>query len=53
MDLKKLKDLSDIVGKQRLVLDLSCRKKVWLFYLGTIDFVFKNLAIDKHIPKSA
>eukprot|EP00257_Ricinus_communis_P027399 XP_025014813.1 1-(5-phosphoribosyl)-5-[(5-phosphoribosylamino)methylideneamino] imidazole-4-carboxamide isomerase, chloroplastic [Ricinus communis] len=28
MDLERLKDLVHVVGKQRLVLDLSCRKKV-------------------------
>lgn len=28
MDLERLKDLVRVVGKQRLVLDLSCRKKV-------------------------
>jgi hypothetical protein len=28
MDLERLKDLVRIVGKERLVLDLSCRKKV-------------------------
>lgn len=33
MDLTRLKDLVRIVGKQRLVLDLSCRKKVFLFIL--------------------
>lgn len=27
MDLERLKDLVRVVGKQRLVLDLSCRKK--------------------------
>lgn len=29
MDLERLKDLVNVIGKQRLVLDLSCRKKVW------------------------
>lgn len=28
MDLERLKDLVHVVGKRRLVLDLSCRKKV-------------------------
>jgi phosphoribosylformimino-5-aminoimidazole carboxamide ribotide isomerase len=28
MNLERLKDLVDVVGKQRLVLDLSCRRKV-------------------------
>lgn len=28
MDLERLKDLVRVVGKQRLVLDLSCRRKV-------------------------
>lgn len=28
MDLERLKELVHFVGKQRLVLDLSCRKKV-------------------------
>lgn len=30
LDLERLKDLVKIVGKQRLILDLSCRKKVIL-----------------------
>lgn len=38
MDLTRLKDLVRIVGKQRLVLDLSCRKKVFLFVLLLLDF---------------
>nr|DAD48540.1 TPA_asm: hypothetical protein HUJ06_018477 [Nelumbo nucifera] len=33
MDLERLKDLVRIIGKQRLVLDLSCRRKVCKFYL--------------------
>lgn len=28
MDLERLKVLANVVGKQRLILDLSCRKKV-------------------------
>lgn len=28
MDLERLKDLVSVVGKERLVLDLSCRKRV-------------------------
>lgn len=28
LDLERLKDLVKIVGKERLILDLSCRKKV-------------------------
>jgi len=31
MDIGRLKDLVQIVGKERLVLDLSCRKKVLTF----------------------
>ena len=30
LDLERLKDLVKIVGKERLILDLSCRKKVIL-----------------------
>lgn len=33
MDLERLKDLVRIVGKERLVLDLSCRKKVQIVFL--------------------
>jgi hypothetical protein len=28
MDAERLKQLVDLIGKERLVLDLSCRKKV-------------------------
>lgn len=38
MDLTRLKDLVRIVGKQRLVLDLSCRKKVLLFVAIVAEF---------------
>lgn len=31
MDLERLKELSSLVGRKRLVLDLSCRKKVFSF----------------------
>lgn len=31
MDLERLKALSSLVGRKRLVLDLSCRKKVFSF----------------------
>ncbi|KAF7138705.1 hypothetical protein RHSIM_Rhsim07G0247200 [Rhododendron simsii] len=31
MELQRLKELAHVVGKRRLVLDLSCRKKVWKF----------------------
>lgn len=37
MDLEKLKDLVRIVGKERLVLDLSCRKKVQM-----VMFIFED-----------
>ncbi|KAF7115083.1 hypothetical protein RHSIM_RhsimUnG0066500 [Rhododendron simsii] len=29
MELQRLKELAHVVGKRRLVLDLSCRKKMW------------------------
>ncbi|XP_019196710.1 PREDICTED: 1-(5-phosphoribosyl)-5-[(5-phosphoribosylamino)methylideneamino] imidazole-4-carboxamide isomerase, chloroplastic [Ipomoea nil] len=35
MDLDKLKELSQVVGKQRLVLDLSCRKKEGKYVIVT------------------
>jgi hypothetical protein len=37
MDLERLKDLVRIVGKERLVLDLSCRKKVQIVF-----FIFEG-----------
>nr|GLL17947.1 1-(5-phosphoribosyl)-5-[(5-phosphoribosylamino) methylideneamino] imidazole-4-carboxamide isomerase, chloroplastic [Ipomoea trifida] len=35
MDLDKLKELSQVIGKQRLVLDLSCRKKEGKYVIVT------------------
>ncbi|KAK4754311.1 hypothetical protein SAY87_002415 [Trapa incisa] len=35
MDLERLKDLARVVGKQRLVLDLSCRKKEGQYFVVT------------------
>lgn len=35
MDLERLKLLVHMIGKQRLVLDLSCRKKVLNFHVLT------------------
>lgn len=39
MNIERLKQLVDLVGKHRLVLDLSCRKKV----PSTSDIFFSNL----------
>lgn len=33
VDFERLKELAHAVGKKRLVLDLSCRKKVHLFLM--------------------
>lgn len=40
MDLDRLKDLVHGVGKQRLVLDLSCRKKVHFFVSSSLLYLF-------------
>lgn len=37
VDFERLKELTDTVGKQRLVLDLSCRKKVSLTHITYVS----------------
>lgn len=50
MDLKRLKELSDIVGKQRLVLDLSCRKKGNRYYIVTDRWQkFTDVCLDQEV----
>lgn len=49
MDLERLKDLVRIVGKERLVLDLSCRKKVQMVLFLFEDELYsrKRLCMKK------
>ena len=50
MDLGRLKDLVQIVGKQRLVLDLSCRKKVKMdpfLFLTRVKLVLEKVHAGK------
>lgn len=50
MDLKRLKELADMVGKQRLVLDLSCRKKGDQYYIVTDRWQkFSDVCLDQEV----
>ena len=55
MDLDRLKDLVNVVGKKRLVLDLSCRKKV-NFHMTSLFLFPSYLAVfcleKRHIALS-
>lgn len=45
MDLERLKELASVVGRKRLVLDLSCRKKVFSFSVK-LPFI-KDFEVEK------
>ncbi|XLR55275.1 hypothetical protein S83_005947 [Arachis hypogaea] len=50
MDLKRLKDLVRIVGKERLVLDLSCRKKEGKYAIVTDRWQkFSDVSLDAEV----
>lgn len=50
MDLERLKDLVHLVGKQRLVLDLSCRKKEGKYAIVTDRWQkFSDVCLDQEI----
>uniref|UniRef100_UPI0005CB7DE4 1-(5-phosphoribosyl)-5-[(5- phosphoribosylamino)methylideneamino] imidazole-4-carboxamide isomerase, chloroplastic n=1 Tax=Fragaria vesca subsp. vesca TaxID=101020 RepID=UPI0005CB7DE4 len=50
MDLERLKDLVHIVGKERLVLDLSCRKREGKYAIVTDRWQkFSDVYLDKEI----
>ncbi|CAN1277335.1 1-(5-phosphoribosyl)-5-[(5-phosphoribosylamino)methylideneamino] imidazole-4-carboxamide isomerase, chloroplastic [Linum perenne] len=50
MDLERLKDLVRVVGKERLVLDLSCRKKDGRYAIVTDRWQkFSDVYLDKEI----
>ncbi|KAG5227261.1 1-(5-phosphoribosyl)-5-[(5-phosphoribosylamino)methylideneamino] [Salix suchowensis] len=56
MDLERLKDLVHVVGKQKLVLDLSCRKSMEFlanyadeFLVHGVDVEGKRLGIDEEL----
>ncbi|CAD5186300.1 unnamed protein product [Musa acuminata subsp. malaccensis] len=46
MDLERLKHLVNMIGKDRLVLDLSCRKKEELFHFSSLLFLTFALPQD-------
>ncbi|OIT03849.1 PREDICTED: 1-(5-phosphoribosyl)-5-[(5-phosphoribosylamino)methylideneamino] imidazole-4-carboxamide isomerase, chloroplastic-like isoform X3 [Nicotiana attenuata] len=50
MDLERLKELSRVVGKQRLVLDLSCRKKEGEYVIATDRWQkFSDVHLDQKL----
>ncbi|CAL9026474.1 unnamed protein product [Prunus brigantina] len=50
MDLERLKDLVSVVGKERLVLDLSCRKREGKYAIVTDRWQkFSDVYLDKEI----
>ncbi|OAY42903.1 1-(5-phosphoribosyl)-5-[(5-phosphoribosylamino)methylideneamino] imidazole-4-carboxamide isomerase, chloroplastic [Manihot esculenta] len=50
MDLERLKDLVQVVGKQRLVLDLSCRKKEGRYAIVTDRWQkFSDVYLDEEV----
>ncbi|PKI41961.1 hypothetical protein CRG98_037644 [Punica granatum] len=50
MDLERLKDLVHVVGKQRLVLDLSCRKKEGRYAIVTDRWQkFSDVYLDEKV----
>ncbi|KDO70417.1 hypothetical protein CISIN_1g0211561mg, partial [Citrus sinensis] len=50
MDLERLKDLVRVVGKQRLVLDLSCRKKDGKYAIVTDRWQkFSDVYLDERV----
>ncbi|XP_048225825.1 1-(5-phosphoribosyl)-5-[(5-phosphoribosylamino)methylideneamino] imidazole-4-carboxamide isomerase, chloroplastic isoform X3 [Ricinus communis] len=50
MDLERLKDLVHVVGKQRLVLDLSCRKKEGRYAIVTDRWQkFSDVYLDEEV----
>ncbi|XP_050227661.1 1-(5-phosphoribosyl)-5-[(5-phosphoribosylamino)methylideneamino] imidazole-4-carboxamide isomerase, chloroplastic [Mercurialis annua] len=50
MDLARLKDLVNVVGKQRLVLDLSCRKKEGRYAIVTDRWQkFSDVYLDEEV----
>ncbi|PON83087.1 Bifunctional 3-hexulose-6-phosphate synthase/demethylmenaquinone methyltransferase [Trema orientale] len=50
MDLERLKDLVRVVGKERLVLDLSCRKKEGKYAIVTDRWQkFSDVYLDKQV----
>lgn len=50
MDIERLKGLAHVVGKQRLVLDLSCRIKEGLYYIVTDRWQkFTDVCLDQRV----
>ncbi|KAI5664742.1 hypothetical protein M9H77_24065 [Catharanthus roseus] len=50
MDLERLKVLANVVGKQRLILDLSCRKKEGQYYIVTDRWQkFSDVCLDQKV----
>ncbi|XP_044466729.1 1-(5-phosphoribosyl)-5-[(5-phosphoribosylamino)methylideneamino] imidazole-4-carboxamide isomerase, chloroplastic isoform X2 [Mangifera indica] len=50
MDLERLKDLVNVIGKQRLVLDLSCRKKDGKYAIVTDRWQkFSDVYLDENV----